>query len=596
MSLHLCILGIDGSGKSTLANSLPAILAAEYKITAGSSGESFRIMDFQEDHMGPKFYPDGLPFSAKLAKTFRQIAKRFADNTKLYPIFKLLQMQLQDTAARKLSRKYNVDFFVSDCNTLLSALGRATNYLCPDRDGEDSKRPILEPDDFKAVFEYLIDKQSLPTLRQNRLQNLGNIGLIKNVLRLLRLNGAWLPDIVIFLDISPEQALDRILRRGKKIDHHENIQDLRQARNTYLKVLEALAAYQTLETVKYLDINSLTPGETLQAVLDLLKQHKINQKGAKKRSNGVLGTVEDLSSGNLASKILNYKYLFSYLIRKWFQGAWREPFFVFSKFGRLLLRDGYSADVMKIIYDRDQQKNRLIDRIFLQYPLHRAVYDRLQILTSRIQHELEKRLHQGKAIHIFTAPSGFAYDVFRPLEIIASRMPEAMKQIKLVAADLDPRQVLEPALNERARKLKIDFKFIKGDITSGQIHKKFEENTPFDIALFVGLSSWLPKPDLVKHIRWLGQNMELDGVLVTDSFTANAYSLSGRFFGYKAHYYEPEVYRTIMDFCGFDGLSATQETGKDRINHVMAFELHNFPKESRDGTQYFQQTLSAAFA
>jgi SAM-dependent methyltransferase len=595
MSLHLCILGIDGSGKSTLADSLPAILAAEYKITAGSSGESFRIMDFQEDHMGPKFYPDGLPLSAKLAKTFRRIAKRCVDNTKLYPVFKLLQMQLQDAAARKLSKKYNVDVFVSDCNILLSALGRATNYLCPDSDGKDSKRPMLEPADFKAVFEFFIDKQSLPTVRQKRLRNLGNIGLIKNVLRLSRLKGAWLPDMVIFLDISPEQALDRIIRRGKKIDRHENIHDLHQARNTYLKVLEALAAYQTLETVKYLDINSLTPGETLQAVLDLLKQHQINLKGPKKPNNGVLGTVENLSSNNLARKILNYKYIFSYLIRKWFQGAWREPFFVFSKLGRLLLKDGYSAGVMKVIYDKDQQNNRLIDRIFLEYPLHRAVYDRLQILTSRIQHELEKRLHQGKAIHLFTAPSGFAYDVFRPLEMIASRMPEAMKQIKLVAADLDPQQVLEPVLNERARKLKIDFKFIKGDITSGQIHKKFEGNAPFDIALFVGLSSWLPKPELVKHIRWLGQNMEPDGILVTDSFTANAYSLSGRFFGYKAHYYEPEVYRTIMDFCGFDGLSATQETGKDRINHVMAFELHNFPKESRDGTQYFQQTLSAAF-
>ena len=594
MSLHVCILGIDGSGKSTLAESLPAILAAECKIVAGSSGESYRIMDFQEDHMGPKFYPDGLPVSAKLAQVFRRIAKRYVDNSQLYPIFKLLQMLLQDAAARKLSRKYNVDVFVSDCNTLLSALGRATNYLCPAKDGEDSKIQMPEPDDFKAVLECLIDKQPLPPERQSRLLNLGKARLIKNVLRLLRLRGAWLPDIVIFLDISPDQALDRIIRRGKKIDCHENIHDLRQARNMYLKVLEALASYRNPETVKHLDINELTPGETLQAVLDLLKQHKINQKGFRKSKDVVLGTAEDLSTGKLVTKILNYNYLFSYLIRNWFQGAWREPFFLFSRLGRLFLKDGYSAGVMKVIYDRDQQNTRLVDRIFLEYPLHRAVYDRLQILTSRIQQELEKRLIQGKAIYLFTAPSGFAYDIFRPLEIIASRTPEAMKQIKIVAADLDPHQVLEQVLTERSRKLNVDFKFIKGDITSDQIHKRFEENAPFDIALFVGLSGWLPKSELVKHIRWLGQNMQPDGVFVTDSFTANTYSLSGRFVGYKAHYYEPEVYRAIMDFCGFDGLTATQQTGKDRINHVMVFEPHNFAEESAYGTQYFHQTVSPA--
>jgi hypothetical protein len=60
---------------------------------------------------------------------------------------------------------------------------------------------------------------------------------------------------------------------------------------------------------------------------------------------------------------------------------------------------------------------------------------------------------------------------------------------------------------------------------------------------------------------------------VTDSFTAETYALSGRYVGYRANYYEPEVYRTLVDCCGFDGLGAEVESGRDGINHVLVATL-----------------------
>ena len=56
---------------------------------------------------------------------------------------------------------------------------------------------------------------------------------------------------------------------------------------------------------------------------------------------------------------------------------------MFSSLGRLLIREGYSASVMQVIYDRDEKRYGLMNRIFMGYPLHRAVYDRLHILTNR---------------------------------------------------------------------------------------------------------------------------------------------------------------------------------------------------------------------
>jgi hypothetical protein len=77
---------------------------------------------------------------------------------------------------------------------------------------------------------------------------------------------------------------------------------------------------------------------------------------------------------------------------------------------------------------------------------------------------------------------------------------------------------------------------------------------------------------MARHIRWVWEHIRSDGVLVTDSFTPDAYALSGRFVGYKAHYYAPDVYRAFVDFCGFDGLSAPVASGRDGINHVMIFK------------------------
>src|SRR5215216_1107518 len=45
-----------------------------------------------------------------------------------------------------------------------------------------------------------------------------------------------------------------------------------------------------------------------------------------------------------------------------------------------------------------------------------------------------------------TAPSGFDYDLFPPLETIAARRPEVMDQVEVVATDLDPHAALADAL------------------------------------------------------------------------------------------------------------------------------------------------------
>ncbi|HJU92928.1 MAG TPA: hypothetical protein VJ656_08355, partial [Pyrinomonadaceae bacterium] len=555
-----------------------------------SAGDSFRIVAPDEDHLAPRFYPDGLPFAARLSLRFKRLAKKFVDHPKLYVVFKLAQMLSQDSAAKALAERHHARVFVTDGSALLSTTGRASNYLRAASANDDATTSAPEAEDLRAVFSYILDDKPVPAKSSARLPSLTKGKLIYKLNNLLRLRAVWLPDVVIFLDVDPELALSRIKSRGKKIDRHENLADLTQAREMYLKTLKAFQGYRAPDAAHVIRVDDLTLGETLRAVSDALKPHLISARVDDRTADAPLGTSE-LADETIRRKTVNHRYVFRYLLPKWFSGAWREPTFFFSQLGRLFLKEGYSAGVMRVIYDRDEKDYGFLDRIFLEYSLHRAVYDRLHILVRKIQPEIEARLASGGEVRIFTAPSGFAYDLFRPLEAIAGRDPDAMKRIHLTAADLDPHGVLCDELSARAARLGIRFTFHRGDITDPSLLSRLEQSAPFDLALFVGLSSWLPKPPTLVHLAWLRKNLAHDGMLITDCFTPAAYALSGRYIGYKANYYTPEVYKALLAYCGFDGLNADVESGRDHQNHVLCVKPQVNTKNA-DEFAYIQQTFA----
>ena len=573
MSCHVCVLGIDGSGKSTVVAALPAIMAAQNGVVVGAAGDSFRIVAPDQDHLASQFYPDGLPIAARLSLRLRRMAKKVVDRPKRYSVFKLAQMLAQDSAAQALVKRYKPRLFVSDGNAFLSTAGRASNYLRAASAATHAEAPEPEVQDLLAVFEHILEDKPLPPQSVARLPSLRKGKLIYKLSNLLRLHAVWLPDIVIFLDLSPELALSRITSRGKKIDKHENLADLTQAREMYRKTLQAFQSYRGKESVYSICVDDLSLGETLRAVNEVLRPHLVSADTKDRSTTAPLGTSQ-LEDKAIRAKTINLRYLFRYLLPKWFSGAWREPTFFFSKLGRLFLKDGYSATTMRVIYDRDVKNYGVLDRVFLEYSLHRAVYDRLQILVRKIEPEMQARLARGVELRIFTAPSGFTYDIFRPLETIAKQNPDWMKRVHLTAADLDPDELLREELGARAQQLGIGFTFVRGDISNPIILHRLEESSPFNMSLFVGLSSWLPKPQTLSHLVWLRKNLKDDGVFITDCFTPQPYALSGRYIGYKANYYTPEVYQAMLDYCGFDGLHADVESGRDRINHVLVARPH----------------------
>jgi deoxyadenosine/deoxycytidine kinase len=571
MTMHISILGIDGSGKSTITDTLPSILAGELNTTIGSAGDVFKIIANDQDIYGPDFCPRALPWQVRVAGWARKIAKRAVNNKKWYPVFKFLHMFFQDAAACQIAQKINPQLFISDGNAVLSSFGRQDNYFSDIEEvNRTETRSILEC--YSHAFYYLLVGGKLTTAVKKRFPKIEQMRSFSKKASLLGCRGLWLPDLVIFLDISTAQAIRRINARGKPIDRHENLADLEQARQGYLNSLKVFKEYRGGPgSVHSIHVDDLSTDQILRSIVNIIKEHTVSLPIVGQNSLSALGTtaLKLDSRSAMIVKVSHLRYVFSYLIGKFTRGAWREPLFLFSRSGRQFLNQGYSASIMKSIYDHDPEKSGIMERVFQNYPLHRAVYDRLQILTKQMEKIIRRKLSEYGEVTIFTAPSGYSYDIFKPLENIADTSPDLMRRIKLFASDLDPKGAIEPELSDRAKQLGISFSFIKGDLTSNTIRKSVQKNGPFDIVLFVGLSSWLPKHPLISHLRWVRQFMEWDSILVTDCFTADAYALSGSYIGYKAHYYSPSLYSRILEYCGFDGEAAVVESGSNGINHVV---------------------------
>ena len=222
--------------------------------------------------------------------------------------------------------------FVTDGNALLSTTGRASNYLRAASANNNANTSAPEAEDLQAVFSYILDDKPLPAKSSERLPSLRKGKLIYKFNNLLRLRAIWLPDVVMFLDVDPELALTRIKSRGKKINRHENLADLKQAREMYLKTLRAFQAYRTQDAAHVIRVDDLSLGETLRAVEDALKPHLISARVTDRTAIAPLGTSE-LADETIRRKTVNHRYFLKYLLPKWFSGTWREPTFFFRSLG-----------------------------------------------------------------------------------------------------------------------------------------------------------------------------------------------------------------------------------------------------------------------
>jgi thymidylate kinase/SAM-dependent methyltransferase len=584
MSFRLSLLGIDGSGKSLVTAALADLVAGELGLTVALVGDDVRVNSPTEDRLRPGLAPDGQPVSARLALQLRLLAKRAAAHRRLYPPLKLAHLAMQASAARRLEASYRPDVIVSDGHLLLSAAGRAVNYLAGS--GAEGVDPV---DQVERVYQHVMGEAplppddawaALPGLRLmrwlRRLDEWASLGLFR------------LPDAVLLLDVAPEVALARLRLSGRPMDGHETLEALTQARRMYQAAAEFFRRRQGRPRAEVLDVTALSVGEALRAALAFVRSRLCAHpapliptpipsapSGHLGRSRAALG-----SPTAVVRHVVSHRYLARYLLPQIGQGSLRELAFPLSALGRQMLREGYSADVMRAIYQRSERPQPLADRLFLGYGLHRAVYHRLGIVTDLVQREVQARLSgmaDGEAARILSAPSGYALDLLRPLRELARSSAARPGSLCVLASDLDPDGRIEPEVGRALTGLGVRFRFLRGDLTGPDVRAEFCRRGPFDLIVFVGLSSWIPKAHLLRHLRLAARLLAPGGLLISDCFTAHAFALSGHYAGFAASYYTPRDYASLLAYCGFPSDGIAWSSGPEGINHVGAARVGQRP-------------------
>ncbi|MEZ4439232.1 MAG: hypothetical protein R3B72_09090 [Polyangiaceae bacterium] len=500
MTRHVVIAGIDGSGKSTLARQLPLALTAELGVSAGRVGDEVAAWSDAEDYLQPGFVPSRLPLAARVARRFRRLAKRWADGRKRYVGAKIAQLWAQDRAAHRLARDHALDVIVRDGETWLAIQGRGGNYLHPASRGSSSRR-------LRLVAFFLAPLLWLWARRR--------------------------PDIVLFLDLPPELALRRIDGRGRPRDGHENLADLEQAQNAYLRALAELQSRGT--RVVLLDGRASPQAILAQAVAALSSD--LSSLAPPPREGQLVRPAPRLLL-RLARRMLRPSYL-ALLLRD--RGCRRELWFPFSRAGRRLLREGYSAEVMRLLYHPEVSSRA--ERAFHRHPLHRAVSERRPRVVAALTRAIDRALadHPDRPLRILTGPSGTLDDIDDAL----ADLDLGHRDITLWSVDLDP-AVARDAARVAARH-GLRHHHLTASLTEADTRATLLAAGPFDVVVFVGLSSWLPKRALLTHLRLCRRLLASSrGALITDAFGPAPYATSGRVGGFSASYYDPPAFESLL--------------------------------------------------
>lgn len=526
--LHVAVLGIDGAGKSTVTAQLPAVISSELALRAGGVGDDFVALAPEADLLRRHLRPHGLPLAARASLLLRRLARAVAHGRHRYPIVKMLQLVAQDRAARRLAGRERLDVVISDGNAWLCAAGRGDNYLAPASRGQRSKRLGL------------LLKVLLPLLA---------------ILRRRGRDPLPLPDLAVFLDLEPREAEARIAARGKRRDAHENLADLAQARRRYLTALAA-AARRGVEVVKI-----PVAGLEREAVVDLVTA----AIAARVSPGGETATDRDHlaapARGPRWLRLVSPAFVARYAIGKLHRGSLRTLSLPLTQPGRRIMAEGYSARVMRDLYRL--RPRRSLERLFVAHPLHNAVRERFALLTSAIEARLRELLanHPG-VVRVVTAPSGHADDLTTALSALS---PALRRRVEVVAIDLDPQGDVEAALTARAAELGVALRFVRGDLTDPAIRATIAE--PHHLAIFVGLSSWLPKPALRQHLVLIGTHLTPGGTLISDCFPSAPYAMAGHFAGFVASYYAANDYALLLRRAGFACVHS--RATPSRLNHVV---------------------------
>jgi len=224
--VEIAVLGIDGSGKSTLSRTVAQQLS------------STRPVALVTDSLELYEHGDRKEVQPLLKEKVRESLGRYAKTAKslkIYKIPKMAELLLRDHIMGEVGRWYLPEIVVMDGCPLLNMVAWSVLY----------KKEKLEEDIYARAIGVLTGRDR-ETPRSDRVfTDFPELLYLKR----MKLNALKLPDIVLFLDVSPSVACARISSRGERRQVHETEQKLGELRAAYIMVCEIVRRHWHVSTI-----------------------------------------------------------------------------------------------------------------------------------------------------------------------------------------------------------------------------------------------------------------------------------------------------------------------------------------------------------
>lgn len=211
----ICVLGIDGSGKSTISRMVAESLSTSSKVCRVGDG-----LEFLEDGSPRDIQP---LLTEKLRELIGGYAKK-AKSLKFYKIPKLTELLLRNHLMREARRWYLPDFIVVDGSPLLNIAAWAVLY----------KKDVYDDAMCTKVLHVLSGDAGAVDRNDPVFVHCPELAYLDRM-KLARLS---MPDAVLFLDLPPSAACQRIGARGEERQPHETEEKLGDLRGAYQTVCE----------------------------------------------------------------------------------------------------------------------------------------------------------------------------------------------------------------------------------------------------------------------------------------------------------------------------------------------------------------------
>jgi len=205
---------------------------------------------------------------------------------------------------------------------------------------------------------------------------------------------------------------------------------------------------------------------------------------------------------------------------------------------------------------------RWADQRVLDYPVHVALRQRLDIVTSELHAAVGQRLTAGAdPVRVLSAPSGLCRDLIHAAERLRQTHPDADEHVDWHCLDIDASGDVIPEATRRLDVAGMNVTFHREDLFgSRELRELADRGRTFHVVNSQGLTAWVPIDDVARLAATYRSLMPRDGTLLVDNFAWHEHSAMGADLEIDTIYHPPEEFEATIKAAGFR-IDAIRQTG-----------------------------------